>query len=126
MPKVTIDEFPDRFYIDHVEWKTKVSKILPFNNQDQKTITAELKKKFKPGKNLYVSIDTYSFCLISKMKDPIFYWYDPNNVEDAKKEIRASVCCFSSMDLVVGHILKICKALSSAGFTVNFIQCIEI
>lgn len=126
---VTIDHFPDRFYIDHVEWKTTVvhKSATTFTQLDQQTVTAELTKltdPFKSGLNVYVSIGAYNFCLIRKKEDPsMFYWYDPNGVEDANKEARASVCCFSGMDLVVSHILKICTILQSVEFIVNFIRC---
>ncbi|XP_037024996.1 uncharacterized protein LOC119066555 isoform X2 [Bradysia coprophila] len=131
--RVTIDEFPERFYIDHVEWKTKIfrKETTTFKNVDPQFVTNEIAKKlksktFKKGVTVYCSIGTNSFCLIIKEQDPIFYWYDPNGAVDPKKEVRASVCCFGSMDLVVGHILNICTILQSTVFTVNFIICHSI
>lgn len=46
-------------------------------------------------------------------------------VADGNKEIKSSVCCFNSMELLTKHILKLGPILQSTTFSVLFVKCLK-
>lgn len=121
--KIQIVQLPHQFYIDGKGIQMEMSKDNQVHDLDEPTLTSEIAKQFESSPTLYVLINTHSFALIKS--EQIFYWYDPNGVDDDQNEIRPSVCCFSCMSLLVGHILTLGPLLQSITFSVDFVKFIN-
>lgn len=111
----------DRLYIEHVEYMLDISSGNQHHNLDLETLTNMIMTEFENSTMLSISINTTRFSLF--LKENIYYWYDPNGVDDENNEIRPSVCCFSSFEQLISHIFKIGSILSSITFSVNFVKC---
>lgn len=117
-------QLPDRLYIEHVEYFLDISTDNTVHDLNEATLTNTMVEELKSSSTVYVTIkssnELHRFSLIEKYG--IFYWYDPNGVDDAKNEIRSSVDCFSTMKFLVGHILELGAILKSNEFTANFVK----
>lgn len=116
-----IMELPRRVYIGQEEYLLDISDENKQHDLNAPTLTNIITNQLTNSPTLYVLMKTISFSLIEK--DEIYYWYDPNGVEDAKQEIIPSVCCFSDMKLLINHILELGTTLQSLTFSADTVKC---
>lgn len=118
--QMKIVELPQRLFIDRLQYMVVSVSDDKLHQFDEPTLASVFEKQFQSSTTLYVVVDECSFSVIEKEK--IFYWYDPNGLHDANNDVRASICCFSTMEQLVRHMMDVNTILASNGFQVFFVK----